>query len=45
MSIDWRHLYLILFQQNKKLKKQIEVLETILRTHLPIIKSKRLDDE
>ena len=37
MNIDWRHLYSNLLQKNKKLKKQIEVLESILRTHLPVV--------
>ena len=42
MSIDWRQLYSDLIQENKELKKQIEVLESILRIHLPIIED---DDE
>lgn len=37
MATDWRHLYSDLLQENLELKKQIEVLESILRTHLPII--------
>mgnify|MGYP003150782323 CR=1 FL=1 len=42
MSADWRQLYSDLIQENKELKKQIEVLESILRIHLPIIED---DDE
>jgi hypothetical protein len=39
MSVDWRQLYSKLLQENKELKKQIEVLESILRTHLPIVEA------
>ena len=39
MSVDWRHLYSDLLQENKDLKKQIEVLESILRTHLPVVEA------
>ena len=39
MSVDWRHLYSTLLEENKDLKKQIEVLESILRTHLPIVEA------
>ena len=39
MSTDWRHLYLSSLQENKDLKKQIEVLEAILRTHLPVVEA------
>jgi len=39
MSIDWRHLYSKLLHENKQLKKQIEVLESILRTHLPVVEA------
>ena len=39
MSVDWRHLYSSLLQENKDLKKQIEVLESILRTHLPVVEA------
>ena len=42
MSADWKQLYSDLLQENKELKKQIEVLESILRIHLPIIED---DDE
>ena len=36
---DWRHLYSSLLQENQDLKKQIEVLEAILRTHLPVVEA------
>ena len=36
-SIDWQYLYFSIAEENRKLKKQIEVLESILRLHLPII--------
>ena len=36
---DWRHLYSSLLHENKELKKQIEVLEAILRTHLPVVEA------
>ena len=39
MSADWRHLYSELLQENLELKKQIEVLESILRTHLPVVEA------
>jgi len=39
MSVDWRHLYSTLLEENKDLKKQIEVLESILRTHLPVVEA------
>ena len=39
MSTDWRHLYSSLLQENLELKKQIEVLEAILRTHLPVVEA------
>jgi anaerobic selenocysteine-containing dehydrogenase len=38
-SIDWRYLYFSIAEENKKLKKQIEVLESIVRVQLPIIES------
>ena len=39
MSADWRHLYSTLLEENKNLKKQIEVLESILQTHLPVVEA------
>ena len=39
MATDWRYLYSDLLQENLELKKQIEVLESILRTHLPIVEA------
>jgi len=39
VSVDWRQLYSKLLQENKELKKQIEVLESILRTHLPVVEA------
>ena len=37
MSVDWRYLYSALLHENQELKKQVEVLEAILRTHLPVV--------
>jgi hypothetical protein len=37
MSIDWRHLYSELLHENTELKKEIEMLQSILRTHLPVV--------
>jgi hypothetical protein len=48
MKFGWRHLYHSLLKENKTLKKQIEVLESILRIHLPIVEidiKKRRDNE
>ena len=45
MSTDWRHLYSDLLQENLELKKQIEVLESILRTHLPIIEENTIKNK
>ena len=39
MSVDWRYLYSTLLHENQELKKQIEVLEAILRTHLPVVEA------
>ena len=39
MSIDWKQLYSDLIQENKELKKQIEILESILRVHLPVVEA------
>ena len=36
---DWRELYSSVLQENMELKKQIEVLESILRTHLPVVEA------
>ena len=40
-SIDWRYLYFSIAEENDKLKKQIEVLESIVRIQLPIIGDKK----
>ena len=40
-SIDWRYLYFSIIKENKELKKQIEVLESIVRIQLPIIGDKK----
>tara|TARA_B100000287_G_C20279249_1_gene641333 strand:+ start:86 stop:238 length:153 start_codon:yes stop_codon:yes gene_type:complete len=39
---DWRNLYSDLLQKNLELKKRIEVLESILRTHLPVIEKENI---
>ena len=36
---DWQYLYSTLLHENMELKKQIEVLEAILRTHLPVVEA------
>ena len=40
-SIDWQYLYFSITEENRKLKKQIEVLESIVRIQLPIIGDKK----
>tara|TARA_B100000131_G_C17884807_1_gene519812 strand:- start:512 stop:643 length:132 start_codon:yes stop_codon:yes gene_type:complete len=37
MVIDWQTLYLDLLKENKLLKAEIEILNTILHTYLPVI--------
>jgi hypothetical protein len=36
-SIDWPQLYMGVVEENKILRKQIEVLESILKKQLPIV--------
>jgi len=38
-SIDWPHLYMYVVEENKILRKQIEVLEAILKKHLPVVEA------
>ena len=40
-SIDWRYPYFSIAEEKDKLKKQIEVLESIVRNQLPIIGDKK----
>ena len=40
-SINWQYLYFSITEENRKLKKQIEVLESIVRIQLPIIGDKK----
>ena len=35
----WQTLYLSALEETKKLKKQVRVLEEILRTHIPIVEA------
>ncbi len=37
MDMDWRHLYSELLQENTELKKEIEVLQSILQSYLPVV--------
>jgi hypothetical protein len=36
-ELDWPHLYMCVVEENKILRKQIEVLESILKKQLPVV--------
>ena len=38
-EVDWLYLYSKAIRENKELKKQVQVLEAILRTHLPVVEA------
>ena len=38
-EVDWLYLYTKTLRENQELKKQIRVLEQILRTHLPVVEA------
>ena len=38
-SINWLNLYMSVVEENKILRRQIEVLESILKKQLPIIEA------
>ena len=38
-EIDWLYLYTKTLRENQELKKQVRVLEEILRTHLPVVEA------
>ena len=38
-EVDWLYLYHKTLNKNQELKKQIRVLEQILRTHLPVVEA------
>jgi hypothetical protein len=38
-SINWPNLYMCMVEENKILRRQIEVLESILKKQLPIIEA------
>ena len=38
-EVDWLYLYTKTLRENQELKKQIRVLEEILRTHLPVVEA------
>ena len=38
-EVDWLYLYSKAIRENKELKRQVQVLETILRTHLPVVEA------
>ena len=38
---DWLYLYTKTLRENQELKKQIRVLEEILRTHLPVVEKNK----
>ena len=38
-SINWPNLYMCVVEENKILRRQIEVLESILKKQLPIIEA------
>jgi hypothetical protein len=39
-SIDWKDIYLDKCMENKDLRKEIRVLQEILRSYLPVIEIK-----
>ena len=45
MATDWQYLYSALLHENMELKKQVEVLEAILRTHLPIVEANIIENK
>ncbi len=38
-EVDWLYLYNKTLRENQELKKQVRVLEEILRTHLPVVEA------
>tara|TARA_R100001509_G_C4880493_1_gene220003 strand:- start:780 stop:953 length:174 start_codon:yes stop_codon:yes gene_type:complete len=42
-TIDWPQLYMGVVEENKILRKQIEVLESILKKQLPIVEANIID--
>ena len=38
-EVDWLYLYTKTLGENRELKKQVRVLEEILRTHLPVVEA------
>ena len=38
-EVDWLYLYTKTLRENQELKKQVRVLEEILRTHLPVVEA------
>ena len=38
-EVDWLYLYTKALGENQELKKQIRILEQILRTHLPVVEA------
>ena len=38
-EVDWLYLYTKALRENQELKKQIRILEQILRTHLPVVEA------
>ena len=38
-EVDWLYLYSKAIRENQELKKQVQVLEAILRTHLPVVEA------
>ena len=38
-EVDWLYLYTKTLRENRELKKQVRVLEEILRTHLPVVEA------
>ena len=41
--MDWQHLYQKQLSENQDLKKQLDIVESILRNFLPVVESK--DDQ
>ncbi len=42
--MDWQHLYQKQLNENQALKKQLDIVESILRNFLPVVESKDIQD-
>ena len=42
--MDWQYLYQKQLNENQDLKKQLDIVESILRNFLPVVESKDIQD-